>query len=120
MGLNLPGTPFGVQLDEAQSMTSAGQVVYFCHQGTLSLLDLVTRRLVPVAGEREQLGRPAEFALGFERMAWPSACKSGHCGRNDVLANRKPDHRPPGHSRLNLLRCFHRGTTESFRATRAR
>jgi hypothetical protein len=62
-GSQPPWNTFWGTADEAQSMTSAGQVVYFCHQGTLSLLDLVTRRLTPIAGERDSWG-------GLRNLPW--------------------------------------------------
>lgn len=51
-----PWNTFWGTADEAQSITTAGNFVYFCHQGTLSLLDLVSRRLMPVAGKRDSWG----------------------------------------------------------------
>jgi hypothetical protein len=62
-GLQPPWNTFWGTADEAQSLTTGGSLVYFCHQGTLSFLDLTTRRLVHVAGDRDSWG-------GFRNLPW--------------------------------------------------
>ncbi len=55
-GKQPPWNTFWGTADEAQSLTTAENLIYFCHQGTLSVLDLSTRRLAPVAGKRDSWG----------------------------------------------------------------
>jgi outer membrane protein assembly factor BamB len=62
-GLQPPWNTFWGTADEAQSLTTGGSLVYFCHQATLSSLDLESRRLTNIAGNRDSWG-------GFRNLPW--------------------------------------------------
>ncbi|MCS7238698.1 MAG: PQQ-like beta-propeller repeat protein [Thermoguttaceae bacterium] len=62
-GQQPPWNTFWGTADEAQSIMTAGELVYFCHQGTLSTFNLRTRELLPVAGRRDSWG-------GFANLPW--------------------------------------------------
>lgn len=58
-----PWNTFWGTADESQAFTVAGDLAFIVHQGTLSGLDLNTRRLFPILGERDTFG-------GFPNPAW--------------------------------------------------
>jgi len=62
-GLQVPWDTFWGTADEAQNLSSAGPMVYFSHQGTLSALDLRNKKLMNLAGRRDTFG-------GFRRVDW--------------------------------------------------
>jgi hypothetical protein len=62
-GAQPPGNTFSGTGDESQSFQVAGNTALIVHQGTLSGLDLKTRQLFPIWGERDTYG-------GFRNLPW--------------------------------------------------
>jgi hypothetical protein len=62
-GMTPPWNTFWGTADESQNFTVAGNRVFIVHQGTLSAIDLETRKLTTIAGERDTYG-------GFWSPSW--------------------------------------------------
>jgi len=79
-GNSPPWNTFWGTADESQNFSVGGDVLYICHQGTLSGLDLKTLRLFPIAGDRDTWG--GEPGLPWARNEWhgPARGAAAICG----------------------------------------
>ncbi|MHB1036714.1 MAG: outer membrane protein assembly factor BamB family protein [Pirellulales bacterium] len=62
-GKQPPWNTFWGTADESQNFLVAGKTLVIIHQGTLSGFDLVTKKLFPIAGNRDSWG-------GFRNLPW--------------------------------------------------
>lgn len=63
-----PWNTFWGTADESQNFSVGGRILYFCHQGTISGLDLGTLELFHIAGNRDTWG--GEYGLPWARNEW--------------------------------------------------
>jgi hypothetical protein len=75
-----PWNTFWGTADESQNFSVGGKVLYICHQGTISGLDLETLQLFPIAGNRDTWG--GERGLPWARNEWhgPARGATAICG----------------------------------------
>jgi len=79
-GNSPPWNTFWGTADESQNFSIGGKVLYICHQGTISGLDLETLKLFHIAGNRDTWG--GERGLPWARNEWhgPARGSAAICG----------------------------------------
>ncbi len=82
-GRSPPWGTFWGTADEAQNFTLAGERLLFSHQGTLTGMDLTTRRLFTVAGKRDTWGGLP--AVGWTLNEWHGPARGSAAVAGEML-----------------------------------
>lgn len=82
-GRQPPWNTFWGTADEAQNFSLGGDLLYIAHQGTLSSLDLKTKRLMRIAGNRDTWGGLP--GVGWTLNEWHGPARGSAAVAGDML-----------------------------------